>query len=149
MKRVPGTTHEVRCLKCGKMLAKSGDFLGIEIKCLRCGTLNRTLEKMIEQVIITDSNGVILFINKAVEKATGYSSAEAIGRRPSDLWGGNMPKKFYVEMWDKILKEKKPLKVTIENKKKSGESYKVDLLVSPILDTKGKVVLYAGIEVVA
>lgn len=42
------SNKEIRCLKCGKMLAKPHGILGAEIKCLRCGTLNQVFEKMIE-----------------------------------------------------------------------------------------------------
>lgn len=140
--------QKFRCEKCGKMLAKLTDPLTVEIKCLRCGTLNRVLEKAIEQVIITDSNGLILFINKAVETATGYSIDEAVGKKPSDLWGGNMPTDFYVDMWSKMLGDKKPVKLHMKNKKKTGEAYEVDLLVSPILDTDGKIMFFVGIEII-
>lgn len=143
-----GSPQEFRCIKCGKMLAKSHDLIGLEIKCLRCGSLNRVFEKMIEQVIITDRNGVILFINKAVEDATGYSSDEAIGKKPSQLWGGNMPKEFYVDMWSKMIEDKKSTKLKMTNKKKNGELYDVDLLISPIVDTKGEIIFFVGIEVI-
>lgn len=134
-------------MKCGKMLAKPTSLLGAEIKCLRCGTLNQVLERMIEQVIITDNKGVILFVNKAVEAVTGYTSKEAIGKKPSQLWGGHMSDKFYTNMWQKMLKNKKSTKLKITNKKKSGELYDIELLVSPILDMSGEVLFFVGIEV--
>ena len=140
---------EFRCIKCGKMLAKSfNDLSCLEIKCLRCGNLNRILEKMSEQVIITDRKGVILFINKAVEEVTGYTIEEAIGKKPSQLWGGNMSKDFYSGMWDKMINEKTSVKLKITNKKKNGDTYDVDLLVSPIIDTTGEIIFFVGIEVV-
>lgn len=138
----------IRCVKCGKTLAKNQGVVGAEIKCLRCGTLNRILEGMIEQVIITSKDGRILFINKAVEIATGYSASEAIGKKPSELWGGHMPKKFYADMWKKMLGNKESTKLKMTNKKKSGEFYSIELLVSPILDTNGEVLFFAGIEIV-
>jgi len=136
----------IRCMKCGKMLAKNTSIFGIEVKCLRCGTLNLVLEKMIEQVIITNCEGVILFINKAVEIATGFSLHEVIGKKPSDLWGGHMSKKFYVDMWDKILKKKESVKIKITNKDKFKKAYDVELLISPIFDTSGKIIFFVGIE---
>ncbi len=140
--------EQFRCKKCGKLLAKVTDFLGAEIKCLRCGTLNRVFEKMIEQVIITDSKGVILFINRAVEQATGYTMHEAIGKKPSQLWGGNMSKEFYADMWKKMLEDKKPTKIKMKNKRKNGQFYEVELLISPILDTAGLIMFFVGIEIV-
>ncbi len=142
------TGGQFRCIKCGKMIAKSGSFLGAEIKCLRCGTLNRVFEKMIEQVIITDNNGLILFINKAVEIATGYTMHEAIGKKPSQLWGGHMSKEFYADMWAEMVKNKKPIKLKMTNVSKNGETYEVELLISPILDTSGETMFFVGIEIV-
>jgi PAS domain S-box-containing protein len=138
----------IRCMKCGKLLAKKKDKTSAEIKCLRCGTLNRILEDMIEQVIITSRDGRILFINKAVEAVTGYLVDEVIGKKISELWGGNMNKKFYTDMWNSILNKKESIKLKMRNKKKSGEFYEVELLISPIVDTNGEVIFFAGIEVV-
>jgi two-component system sensor histidine kinase/response regulator len=103
---------------------------------------------MIEQVIITDKEGRILFVNKAVEETTGYSLHEVVGKKPSEVWGGHMPKEFYKEMWDTILKKKNSAKMKITNKKKTGEMYDIWLLVSPIFDTKGETIFYVGIEIV-
>ncbi len=138
----------IRCFKCGKMLAKNNGVAGAEIKCLRCGTLNRILENMIEQVIITSREGLILFINKAVEIATGYTIHEAIGKKPSELWGGNMSQEFYADMWEKMLEKKESMKLKMTNKNKSGELYEIELLVSPILDTNNEILFFAGIEIV-
>lgn len=141
-------SNAIRCLKCGKMLAKNQGVVGAEIKCLRCGTLNRILEGMIEQVIITNREGKILFINKAVEMATGYYAHEAIGKKASELWGGHMPKEFYDDMWKKILEKKESVKLKMTNQMKSGEFYDIELLVSPILDTNGEILFFAGVELV-
>lgn len=141
-------SEAIHCIKCGKTLAKKDDVTGAEIKCSRCGTLNRILENMIEQVIITNHEGKILFVNKAVEVTTGYSAHEAIGKKPSELWGGNMSQMFYSDMWKKMLETKESIKLKMTNKKKSGEPYDIELLVSPILDTTGAILFFVGIEIV-
>lgn len=142
------STDSISCIKCGKTLAKNHGVIGAEIKCLRCGTLNRVLEGMIEQVIITSKDGRILFVNKAVEMATGYSAHEAIGKKPSELWGGYMPREFYSDMWKRMLDKKESIKLKMTNQKKSGELYDIELLVSPISDTTGEIIFFVGIEVV-
>jgi len=140
---------EIRCSKCQKLLAKwkEGHHGNFEIKCPRCGVLNTILEHMISQVIVTDPEGVILYINKAAEIATGYFAHEAIGKKIGDLWGKQMPEAFYKELWDTIKGEKKTFTGTIKNRRKSGELYDVELVVSPILDHQGGVIFYIGIEV--
>lgn len=140
--------NEVRCNGCGKLLAKNKSIFGIEIKCPRCGKLNNVLNGMIQQVIITDNQGRILFINKAVEEVTGYVMHEVVGKKPSELWGGNMSKKFYKDMWDEIVKDKKSIKLNIKNKKKTGEFYNTELLISPVLDVTNEIIFFVGVEIV-
>jgi PAS domain S-box-containing protein len=111
---------QIHCLKCNKLLAKQNPSNHLEIKCRRCGTLNRTFEQMNEQVIITDPKGKILFINQALEKTTGYSTHEAIGKTPAELWGGQMSKEFYTKIWDTIKKQKRVCSGKSSQSKKIG-----------------------------
>lgn len=138
------TQKEFRCKKCHKLLAYDGGR-GFEVKCVRCGTLNFHLEQMQEQVIITDPKGVILYTNDALERMTGYTSAEAIGKTPA-IWGGLMPAEFYAEMWRQIRDEKKNILVTLQNRKKDGTVYTAELRISPILDTQGEILFFIGCE---
>lgn len=98
-----------------------------------------------EHIIITDSHGIIIFANDAVEKITGYSNAEVIGQRPS-LWGGQMPKEFYDQMWDTIKNKKQRFTGEIHNKRKNGELYIAEADIAPILDSNGEVEFFVGIE---
>lgn len=139
---------KIRCVKCNKMLAENLGIEGAKVKCLRCGEINKILECMLEQVIIINTQGIILFTNKAVEIVTGYTANETIGKKPSQLWGGNMPLDFYTDMWKKILNEEKSIKLKINNKKKNGDLYTVELLVSPILDNTGQIIFFVGVEIV-
>jgi PAS domain S-box-containing protein len=142
----PHSVSELRCKKCDKLLARGNEGQDlIEIKCVRCGAFNALLEKMQEQVIITDPDGVILYANETVEKATGFSSHEIIGARPS-LWGKQMSSVFYKELWNVIQKKKESLVTEVTNKHKDGTLYNAELSISPILDTNGNVRFYVGIE---
>ena len=148
------TTHihtdpvEVRCMKCDKLLAKN-DSLGriFEVKCIRCGTLNSIFEKMNDQVVITDQQGIILYTNDAIESVTGYSQKEVIGKTPS-LWGGQMPKLFYEKMWDTIKNKKESITVRLKNKRKDGTLYNAELRISPVFNAEGEPQFYIGIETV-
>ncbi len=139
-KRTPG----FRCKKCGKLLTEGSEHK-IDIRCGRCGTLNRILEKMKEQVIITDKQGIILYVNQEVEHITGYAITEVLGKKPS-LWGGQMPKEFYAEMWAKLIQKKEGVMTRVTNKKKTGELYNAMLRISPVLDTQGDIRFLVGIE---
>lgn len=135
---------EFRCNSCKKLLAVADDVY-YEVKCHRCGSLNYIFNQIEEQVVITDIEGKILFANELVEKITGYSMSEIIGKRPS-LWGGQMPKEFYQHLWKTIKDEKKSISVVVNNKRKDGVMYKAELHISPIVDTSGQILFFVGIE---
>lgn len=139
--------HQLRCKKCNKLLAVNGLDSSIEIKCGRCGCLNILFEEMSEQVIITDSEGIILFANGALHKTTGFTIEEVVGKTPS-LWGGQMSKDFYKEMWNEIKHKKKSIEVMVKNKTKDNKIYNAKLQISPVLDTQGSVRFFVGIETI-
>ncbi|MFY9461693.1 MAG: ATP-binding protein [Candidatus Sungiibacteriota bacterium] len=103
------------------------------------------VEAAAEHIIITDAEGVILYANKAAEKITGYSRQDMLGKRPS-LWGKQMEREFYEKMWKTIKDDKKPFHGEVKNKRKSGQEYIADVHIAPILDERGEVKFFAGIE---
>lgn len=137
-----------RCEKCNKLLGIERLHLpSFDIKCVRCGHENSVLKEYHRQVIITDNNGKILYVNPETEKATGYTAKEVIGKTPA-MWGNQMSREFYKDLWDKILVQKRAVVVKVTNKHKSGHSYDVIMRISPILDTKGDVEFFVGMETV-
>lgn len=97
-------------------------------------------------IIIVDENANILYANKAVEQNTGFTQREIVSKNPADLWGGNMPKRFYEDMWRTIKIEKKPFMGEVQNIRKDGTSYWQELLIAPILDEYGEVKFFMGME---
>ena len=137
---------EHRCVKCDKLLALGDlELPAVEIKCSRCKHINLFFDKESDQVVITDVDGVILYANRSMSDLTGYSISEMMGKRPS-LWGGQMPKQFYVDLWRRIKEEKQITIVSVINKKKSGKLYEASLRISPILDEKGSPKFFVGVE---
>jgi len=106
--------------------------------------LASAFEQTADHVIITDIDGVILYINPAFEKTTGYSSAEAIGQTPRILKSGKYDKKFYKILWNTIL-DGRTFQGTIANKRKNGELYYADQTITPIQDELGQVTHFISI----
>ncbi|GEM_PF-1755088 len=98
-----------------------------------------------DHIIIADPDGVIIYANKASEKITGYPIKEIIGNKPS-LWGGQMPKEFYEKLWKTIKEDKVAFIGEINNKRKNGETYVAEVNISPILNSRGKINFFVGIE---
>ena len=103
------------------------------------------VENASDHVIITNLDGVVLYANPAASKITGYTATEMVGHTPR-LWGGQMSTEFYEQLWKRIREDKKTFTGEINNKRKSGESYQAAVSVSPILDEKGNILFFVGIE---
>jgi len=101
-----------------------------------------------EHIVITDSEGIILYANQAVKSITGFDSKEVLGKKAGnkDLWGGIMDKKIYEDFWTQIKKDKKPFLGEFNNKRKDGSKYIAQANVSPVLDKDGNVAFFVGIE---
>ncbi len=101
-----------------------------------------------DQIVITDTEGIALYINKATERITGFSQKDIMGRKvgTAELWGGNMKKEFYEKMWDTIKRKKKVFVGEINNTRKNGKKYVASVSVSPILDKDNDVLFFVGIE---
>lgn len=105
----------------------------------------QAIENTSEHIIMTDSDGKIIYANKAAENLTGFTKEEMYGNTPR-LWGKQMPKEFYLTLWDTIKNKKQAFAGEITNKKKTGELYTVEARISPILDEKQEVKFFVGVE---
>jgi PAS domain S-box-containing protein len=106
------------------------------------------VENTSNHIVITDADGITLYANHAVEKITGFKVKEILGKKAGnkDLWGGLMEKDIYEKMWKIIKTEKKNFIGEINNRRKNGEDYIALANISPILDDKGEVTFFVGIE---
>ncbi len=98
-----------------------------------------------DHVVVTDPEGLITYANKAAQVITGYSLEEMLGQTPR-LWGKQMSADFYKKMWHTIKVEKKSFTGEIRNIRKDGVLYSVYSTISPIIDTKGELVGFVGVE---
>ena len=97
-----------------------------------------------EGVIITDAQGMIVAVNQAFTRVTGYDEAEAIGRNPSLLQSGRHDPDFYAAVWQ-ALAEAGHWQGEIWNRRKNGELYPELLSISAVYDQHGDVCNYVGI----
>ena len=103
------------------------------------------LEHAAEDIMITDANGIIQYVNPAFEKITGYSRSEALGRNPRFLKSGNHDEAFYREFWDTI-KSGRIWKGKFVNKRKDGAIIEEEATVSPIITSNGDIKGFVAIK---
>jgi PAS domain S-box-containing protein len=102
-------------------------------------------ENSVNPIQITDLNGKMIYVNRAFELASGYSKEELLGKNPRIFGSGKMSSAFWDKMWATISSGKVWVG-EIENRKKNGEPFYTQLLISPIIDKENNVTGYFAIH---
>ncbi|MCH7818116.1 MAG: PAS domain S-box protein [Candidatus Marinimicrobia bacterium] len=100
--------------------------------------LSNAVEQAAEMILIADNNGIIQYVNPEFELITGYKKDEVIGKTPRILKSNKHPEEFYRNMWDMMLGGD-TFRGLIINKKKNGEIYYEEKIISPLKDDEGKI----------
>lgn len=107
--------------------------------------LVHAIEQAAESIIITDTTGVIQYVNPAFERVSGYSREEAVGSSVEIIASGKHPQEFFEEMW-RTISRGEIWKSRVVNKRKSGELYEEDVVISPIADADGRITSYVSVQ---
>jgi PAS domain S-box-containing protein len=94
-------------------------------------------------MVITNAQRIIVRVNKAFTKITGYSAEEALGRTPRLLSSGHHSAAFYDAMIDRIQSDGS-WQGEVWNRRKSGEIYPVWLSIATVCDVEGNITHYVG-----
>ena len=103
------------------------------------------LEQTAEAAIITDPTGMIVQVNPAFERITGYTSAEIGGKNPRILKSGRQDAAFYTAMWSK-LRSGEIWSGEVTNLRKDGRAYIAETVISPVRGADGTIVHYVGLQ---
>ncbi len=107
--------------------------------------LRMVVEQSPSSIVITDTNGIIEYVNPAFEEITGYSVAEAVGLNPRVLKSGQTPEILFKQLW-KTITAGKVWRGEFINKKKSGELYDENVLVIPTRNIKGEITHFVAVK---
>ncbi|MCP4639099.1 MAG: PAS domain S-box protein [bacterium] len=102
-------------------------------------------EQAAESIVVTDTDGAIEYVNPAFERISGYSSEEALGKRPSILKSGRHDEAFYTNLWD-TLKRGEAWTGHFINQRKNGGLFHEDASIAPVRDPAGRVVNYVAVK---
>jgi PAS domain S-box-containing protein len=103
------------------------------------------IEQSEEDIIITDTDGIINYVNPAFERNTGYTREEALGNSPSILKSGHHDDSFYEQLWQR-LGSGRVWSGRIINRKKNGQLMVQSGTVSPIRDRNNEITGYVSIK---
>lgn len=96
-------------------------------------------------IVITDLQGNIEFVNPKFTELTGYTFKEVEGENPRILKGGDKPPSEYKELWDTISSGRE-WHGEFLNKKKNGELFWENAVVSPIKNERGDILRYIAVK---
>ncbi|MGL1894511.1 MAG: response regulator [Spirochaetaceae bacterium] len=107
--------------------------------------LSQAVEQSSSSVVITDKNGIIIYVNKNFTDVTGYTSHESIGSKPSIIKSGEMNGSFYKKLWKTILSGN-TWKDEILNKKKNNDLFWEFVSISPILNETNDIISFVAVK---
>lgn len=103
------------------------------------------LEAAANAIVITDSEGTILWVNRAFTDLTGYGFEESIGRNPRILKSWNHEPSFYQTLWSTI-QSGLVWRGEITNRKKDGFLYSEEMTITPVRSPSGETTNYIAIK---
>jgi PAS domain S-box-containing protein len=94
-----------------------------------------------EAIMVTERNGVILYVNHDLETMTGFHRSELLGRTPAMLKSGLHDAGLFDELWRTIL-EGRVYQGVLINRRKNGERYREEKIIRPVRDAEGRPLLF-------
>ncbi len=106
--------------------------------------LYNAIEQASDAVMITDTRGIIEYVNPAFTTMTGYPIGELLGRTPALLRSNRQELSFYQEFWETILGGE-IFRGTIINRRRDGSHYTQHMTVAPMTDAGGNTTHFVAI----
>jgi len=110
----------------------------------RSKLLSWVVEQTADMVVITDRDGLIEYVNSAVEQTTGFTASDLIGRTPRAFRSGAHDSVFYEDLWA-TLAAGRVYRGTIINRKKNGDAFHSEQTITPIRDATGNLAYFVSV----
>jgi len=107
--------------------------------------LRMAVEQSANTIVITDVSGIILYVNPAFEKNTGYSLLEVFGQNVRILKSGQQDKPFYRRLWKTIIGGG-IWQGVFHNRRKDGSLFWESATISPIFEQDGKIHRFIAVK---
>ncbi len=104
----------------------------------------RAVDQSPATITITDTQGVIEYVNPKFSSLTGYSPEEVIGRTPRILQSGDEPPELYAELRRRLARGQE-WHGTFRNLKKDGSTYWAKTTILPLRDEDGDITHFIGL----
>jgi PAS domain S-box-containing protein len=106
--------------------------------------LAEAVEHAAEMIYITDTKGVIEYVNPAFEEITGFSEKESVGQHTRILKSGRHDDDFYKALWACIT-QGRVWSGQLSDMRKDGSVFDKELTISPIFGQAGEIVNFVAV----
>lgn len=107
--------------------------------------LSQLVEQSVNLIMITDTNGVIDYVNPQFLTATGYKIEEVVGRTPTLLKSEQAPAPEWSKLWAAVLSGRN-WRGEFANKRKDGSVMFVSASIFPLKDDSGSITHFVSIQ---
>ena len=107
--------------------------------------LKTAIDKSKVSVVITDKAGKIEYVNPFFTETTGYTLSECVGQTPGVLNSGYHSSEYYKVLWETI-KSGETWEGEFYNRKKNGELYWENAIISPVENDKGEITHFVAVK---
>jgi PAS domain S-box-containing protein len=104
------------------------------------------VEQAGEMIIVTDTDGIVQYVNPAFETVTGYSWEEAIGRHIEALVKGGEHDEMLHQHLSETLGRGETWRERFTSRRKDGSLYQADSTISPVRDAAGNIISFVRVE---
>jgi PAS domain S-box-containing protein len=111
----------------------------------RLHLLEAAIDQASEAVMITDPHGTTMYVNPALERSSGYSAHELLGRNPRILRSEAHDDAFFDAMWTQ-LRARQTWTGTVTNRRKNGELFEEETTITPVVDDDAELIAYVAIK---
>jgi len=103
-------------------------------------------QKTDNAVIITDAEGCIEWVNDGFTRISGYTAAEALGRKPGNVLQGHATDPDAVARMREAIRNGQGFDVEVLNYHKNGTPHWLHITAQPVFDDQGNVRHFVAIE---
>ncbi len=107
--------------------------------------LKMAVDQAAESIVITETDGRIVYVNPAFETITGYGRSEVLGKTPRILNSGKHDPGYIAAMWGTITRGE-VWSGHMTNRRKDGSLYEEEMVISPVRDSSGAVVNFVAVK---
>lgn len=113
--------------------------------------LRNAVSRLNDVVIITDAEPRdepgprIVYVNSAIERMTGYTVHEVVGRSPRMFQGPESDRAALARIRE-ALDQRRPVREEILNYTRAGEPYWVEIDIAPLVDDSGRLTHFIAVE---